>query len=115
MSNYRQAPRKVRLLADLVRGKTAAHAINLLANLPKRASEPMSKLIKSAVANAKMPATELYIAKIEVGGGVVFKRSMPRARGRASAIKKRTSHIRLSLDVKTPKAAAQSGPASGGK
>lgn len=109
LSNYRQAPRKVRLIADLVRGKTAAHALNLLANLPKRASDPMAKLIKSAVANAKVPATDLYISKIEVGGGVVFRRQMPRARGRASLIKKRTSHIRLSLEQKAnPKPQAPS-------
>jgi large subunit ribosomal protein L22 len=107
LSNYRQAPRKVRLLADLVRGKSADRALNLLANLPKRASEPMAKLIRSAVANAKAPATELYIAKIEVNGGIVFKRTMPRARGRASQILKRTSHVHLSLEQKVkPKSQA---------
>lgn len=107
LTNYRQAPRKVRLLADLVRGKSADRALNLLANLPKRASDPMAKLIKSAVANAKVPATDLYISKIEVNGGIVFKRHMPRARGRASAIKKRTSHITLAVaDKVAPKVAA---------
>lgn len=104
LSNYRQAPRKVRLLADLVRGKSADRALNLLANLPKRASEPMAKLIKSAVSSAKVPASELYIAKIEVNGGIVFKRHMPRARGRASAIRKKTSHVVLSLAQKAAKA-----------
>jgi large subunit ribosomal protein L22 len=104
LSNYRQAPRKVRLIADLVRGKSAPHALALLSHLPKRGSEPMSKLIKSAIANAKdVPAADLYIQKIEVNGGIVFKRSMPRARGRASQILKRTSHITLSLAKKTPK------------
>ncbi|MSR70791.1 50S ribosomal protein L22 [Candidatus Kaiserbacteria bacterium] len=103
LSNYRQAPRKVRLIADLVRGKSADHALALLSMLPKRGSEPMSKLIKSAVANAKTGATELYISKIEVNGGVVFKRMMPRARGKGAQIKKRTSHITLSLDKKLPK------------
>ncbi len=98
LSNYRQAPRKVRLIADLVRGKSAEHALSLLSMLPKRGSEPMQKLIKSAVSNAKdIPAAELYISKIEVNGGTVFKRSMPRARGRAFQILKRTSHITLSL------------------
>lgn len=106
LSNYRQAPRKVRLVADLVRGKTAQHALNLLANLPKRASDPMAKLIKSAVANAKVPANELYISKIEVGGGVVFRRMMPRARGRGAPIKKRTSHIKLALETRPAKKAA---------
>lgn len=100
LSNYRQAPRKVRLVADLVRGKTAANAISMLSMLPKRASEPMMKLIKSAVANAGVPATELYISSIAVNGGIVFKRSMPRARGRASQILKRTSHVTLSLSKK---------------
>jgi large subunit ribosomal protein L22 len=106
LSNYRQAPRKVRLIADLVRGKSAPHALALLSMLPKRGSEPMAKLIKSAVANAKdVAAGDLYISKIEVNGGVVLKRSMPRARGRAAQILKRTSHITLSLDKKAPKAA----------
>lgn len=100
LRNYRQAPRKVRLIADLVRGKSAARALALLSMLPKRGAEPMAKLIKSAVSNAKAEATELYIQKIEVNGGVVFKRQMPRARGRASLIKKKTSHITLSLSKK---------------
>jgi large subunit ribosomal protein L22 len=107
LSNYRQAPRKVRLVADLVRGKSAERALALLANLPKRASEPMQKLIKSALSNAQasgIPASELIIGTIQVNGGVVFKRSMPRARGRASAIRKKTSHITLSLSRKVAKA-----------
>ena len=107
LSNYRQAPRKVRLVADLVRGKSAEHALGLLSVLPKRASEPMIKLIKSAVANAGkqegLSAADLYISSIAVNGGVVFKRSMPRARGRASQILKRTSHITLALSKKAPK------------
>ncbi len=104
LSNYRQAPRKIRLIADLVRGKSAEHALAMLTMLPKRGSEPMAKLIKSAIANAKdVPASELYISKIEVNGGIVFKRSMPRARGRAAQILKRTSHITLSLAKKLPK------------
>lgn len=107
LSNYRQAPRKVRLIADLVRGKSATSALATLAMLPKRGSEPMAKLIKSAIANAKdVSANDLYIAKIEVNGGMVFKRSMPRARGRAFQILKRTSHITLSLAKKAPKKAA---------
>lgn len=97
LKNYRQAPRKVRLVADLVRGQSAEHALALLATLPKAASVPMLKLIKSAVANSGLPASELIISTIAVNGGIVFKRSMPRARGRASQILKRTSHITLAL------------------
>ena len=104
LSNYRQAPRKVRLVADLIRGKGAVHAINLLSVLPKRAGEPMKKLVQSAVANAKdVPAADLYISSIQVNGGMVFKRMMPRARGRGAQILKRTSHITLSLAKKAPK------------
>jgi len=115
LSNYRQAPRKVRLIADLVRGKSAERAIALLSMLPKRGAEPMLKLVKSAIANAKdVPASELYIEKIEVNGGIVFKRHMPRARGRASQILKRTSHITLALGRKAPKP-ARSGKAKAAK
>lgn len=107
LSNYRQSPRKVRLVADLIRGKSAQRALALLDTLPKRASEPMEKLLRSAIANAKgLAATELYISAIQVNGGVVFKRSMPRARGRASAIRKRTSHITLGLSQKPAKKVA---------
>ena len=98
LSNYRQAPRKVRLIADLVRGKSVQHALALLTMLPKRGSEPMSKLIRSAASNTKdVSAADLYISKIEVNGGMVFKRMMPRARGKGAQILKRTSHITLSL------------------
>lgn len=103
LSNYRQAPRKVRLLADLVRGKSASRALALLAVVPKRASEPMQKLIRSAIANASktgLTESELYISKIEVNGGAILKRSMPRARGRAFPIHKHTSHITLALSKK---------------
>ena len=106
LKNYRQAPRKVRLVADLVRGKSVDHALALLSTLPKRASEPMAKLISSALANSKgASASELYIEKIEVNGGIVFKRMMPRARGRASQILKRTSHVQVALGRKKAKAA----------
>jgi len=103
LSNYRQSPRKVRLIADLIRGKSAGRALALLSNLPKRGANPMATLLKSAVANAKMPATDLYISKIEVNGGIVFKRQMPRARGRASLIRKKTSSITLALTERPAK------------
>ena len=104
LKNYRQSPRKVRLVADLIRGKNAAHAIALLETLPKRVSGPLAKLVKAGVANAQMDANDLKISTIEVNEGVVLKRSMPRARGRASRILKRTSHITLGLTKKVAKA-----------
>jgi len=103
LKNYRQSPRKVRLLADLVRGKTAEHAINLLATLPKRGSEPMIKLIESAVANTKLASREVYISSIQVNSGIVFKRMMPRARGRSAPIRKKTSIITLGLEKRAAK------------
>ena len=104
LKNYRQAPRKVRLLADLVRGKSVERALAQLSVLPKRASEPMIKLIRPAAANAKdIPLSELYVSTVQVNGGVVFKRMMPRARGRGAQILKRTSHITLALSKKDPK------------
>lgn len=105
LSNYRQAPRKVRLVADLVRGKSAERALALLSVLPKRAGDPLAKLIKSAVSNAGVPASDLYISAIAVNGGMVFKRMMPRARGKGAPIRKKTSHITLSVSKKVQKQA----------
>lgn len=116
LSNYRQAPRKVRLVADLIRGKSAMDAISVLMTLPKRASLPMEKLVRSAIANAKQagesqPET-MVISKIEVNEGVVLKRMMPRARGRGAQILKRSSHINLTLSAP---AAASKKPAKATK
>ena len=100
VSNYRQAPRKVRLIANLVRGKDVKSALEILSNVQKRAAEPFAKLIKGAVSNAKeqgLPTENLKISKVQVDKGFTFKRYRPRARGRASKIDKHTSHIRLEL------------------
>ncbi len=103
LKNYRQSPRKVRLVADLVRGKKVNDALQSLTFVNKRASEPFSKLIRSAVANAKTEgkdATSLVIKKVVVDKGTVLKRFMPRARGSASRINKRNSHIMVELGTK---------------
>ena len=103
LKNYRQSPRKVRLVADLIKGKRVSEAFTQLKNLAKRASEPMDKLLASAVANAKQAGVnieELYVENVTVNEGIVMKRSMPRARGSASRINKRTSHIMLTLTEK---------------
>lgn len=100
LKNYRQSPRKVRLLADLVRGKQVSEALTQLQFIDKRAAEPFAKVIKSAVANAKQKgvATDtLLIEKVVVDEGMVLKRFMPRARGSASRINKRNSHITVEL------------------
>ncbi|MDD3694147.1 MAG: 50S ribosomal protein L22 [Candidatus Pacebacteria bacterium] len=104
LKNYRQSPRKVRLVADLVRGKKVDQALGELKFLPKRASHVMSKLINSAVANAehnfKVSSDQLIVKDISIDQGVTLKRYRPRARGVAKRINKRTSNIYLSLGVK---------------
>ncbi len=109
LKGYRQAPRKVRLLADLLRGKSAEAALRELDVTVKRATAPVRKLLLSALANAehnhKLGRENLYVKTITVDGGVVLKRGMPRARGTMNPIHKHTSHISLVLaerDVKVP-------------
>ncbi len=103
VSNYRQAPRKVRLIANLVRGKRVSDALEILKHTPKRAAEPFAKLIKSAVANAKEEGVSegsLKVGKVQVDKGFTFKRYRARARGRAARINKHTSHIKVELEGK---------------
>ncbi|MEI6660257.1 MAG: 50S ribosomal protein L22 [bacterium] len=106
LKNYRQSPRKVRLVASFLKGKRVAEAFTHLSSLPKRASGPIEKLLASAVANAKVAGIApegLVIESITVNKGIVLKRSMPRARGSASRINKRTSHVALTLANKSAK------------
>lgn len=103
LNNYRQSPRKVRLVTDMIRGKSVANALIALDALPKRASLPIAKLVRSAAANAKAKGSApetLFVSHITVDKGVVLKRSMPRARGSASRINKRSSKIMLALGEK---------------
>lgn len=100
LKNYRQSPRKVRLIANLVRGKKVEEALRTLSFVDKRASLPFSKVIRSAVANAKNEGRSietLKIAKVAVDKGVTSTRFMPRARGSASPIRRRSSHIIVEL------------------
>lgn len=104
LKNYRQSPRKVRLVADTVRGKKVDVALRDLAFVTKRATDPIAKLIMSAVANAKnnnsVSEDNLYIKEIQVNKGIVLKRIMPRARGSAARINKRSSHVSITLEEK---------------
>ena len=103
LSNYRQSPRKVRLLADLVRGKGVADALVTLSFLEKRAALPFKKALESAVANAVAQgkkSEDLIVGKVAVDKGTVTRRFMPRARGSASPINRRSSHIAIELSVK---------------
>lgn len=100
----RIAPRKVRLVADLVRGKAVDEAIAILRHTPRAASPVIEKVINSAVANAEhnfeMNSSNLYVAEIYVDEGPTLKRFQPRAQGRATRINKRTSHITVVLAEK---------------
>lgn len=103
LNNYRQSPRKVRLVAGLVRGKSVASAIAELDFLAKRAGLPMKKLLLSAVANAKNMGIEmenLIIKELRVDKGVTLKRMMPAAMGTGHRINKRTSHVMIALAEK---------------
>ena len=100
----RVSPRKVKILCDLIRGKDVKTASAYLMRTPKAASEPVLKLLRSAVANAEnnnaMDAEKLYVSTAVANPGPVLKRGMPRARGRYNRILKRTTHITIGVSEK---------------
>ncbi len=104
--NIRIAPRKIRKIVDSIRGLDVAKALNQLDFLPHKAALPVSKLVRSCIANAEhnfsAKADNLFIHTIMVNGGPVYKRFMPRSQGRAFGILKRTSEIKLVLAEKNP-------------
>ena len=104
LRNVRIAPRKVKVVCDLIRGKSAAEANAIMMNTPKAASELLVKLLKSAVANAEnnhnMDPEKLYVAEVSVSPGPIMKRIRPMSHGRAFRILKRTSHITIVLKEK---------------
>lgn len=99
--DVRVTPRKVRLVIDLVRGKSVKDALGILAITNKAAVTPVVKLIKSAAANAvnnfHMDADKLYISEIQASDGLKIKRYIPRAKGSASGIVKRNANIRITV------------------
>ncbi|WP_176768825.1 50S ribosomal protein L22 [Clostridia bacterium] len=100
-SYVRMSPRKVQIVLDLIRNQPADKAMAILKFTPKAATEPVMKVLKSAMANAEnnfnMDTTRLYVAYAHVAPGPILKRIQPRAQGRAYRINKRTSHITLVL------------------
>jgi large subunit ribosomal protein L22 len=102
LKNNRQAPRKVRLIADSVRGRNVEEALAVLSHTPNKAAPTLRKLILSAVANARqedvaVKESDLFIQTITVDKGLTYVRYMPRAFGRASPINRESSHIRVTL------------------
>ncbi|HXK34924.1 MAG TPA: 50S ribosomal protein L22 [Candidatus Paceibacterota bacterium] len=106
LTNYRQSPRKVRLITDLIKGKSVPEAENILSMLPKRGAEPVLKLLRSAAANAKQLGSDpknLFVENATVDQGIVLKRFRPRAFGRAYQILKKTSLVKVNLSEKKTK------------
>ena len=100
LSDYRQSPRKVRLVADTVRGKLVEDAIITLSFIPKRSALPLQKLLASALANAKnlsMSTEGLVVKEIRVDEGATLYRRRPRSKGMANPIRKRTSRVSVVL------------------
>lgn len=100
LKSYNQSPRKVRLVTDLVKGKKIPAALTALEFLPRRASEPVAKVIKSAAANAKAEGKnpdELVVKNIVVESAGMMKKYMPRAFGRAAPIRRRKSRVVVTL------------------
>ena len=104
LRNLRISPRKVQIVLDLIRNKPADLAMAILQNTPKAASEPVAKLLKSAMANAEnnhnMDKNNLYVSECFVCPGPIMKRIRPRAQGRAYRVLKRTSHITMVVSEK---------------
>ena len=100
----RMSPRKARIVVDLIRGKSVAQAQAILMATPKAASPLLSKLVKSAAANAEnnfsMDPAKLYVSEVYATPGPILKRIMPRAQGRAYRINKRTSHVTIAVAEK---------------
>lgn len=102
LNNLRTSPRKVRLVTNSIVGMNAGAAIVQLKHVVKKTSEPVEKLLKSALANAEnnfgLDKDNLFVSSILVGEGAKLKRWLPRAQGRATLLLKRTSHIKLELE-----------------
>lgn len=104
LKNYRQAPRKTRLVTTLIMGKSVERALVELNNLVKRGALPVKKVLENAVNNAIKNGGKnrenLFVKEARVDDGLIMKRMMPRARGQGKPIMKRTSHIMITLGEK---------------
>ncbi len=98
----RVSPRKVRLVVDQIRGKEVEAALNILKFTPKRSATIVTKVLRTAIANAEttqsVDVDRLYVKRVTVDGGGMWKRFMPRAQGRATRIRKRLSHVTIVID-----------------
>lgn len=109
LRSARISPQKARLVADLIRGRGAGEALEILSFLPKKTAPMIKRLVESAMANAEHAAGRasrqldidgLYVKTIFVDQGAMLRRFRPRAQGRATPIQKKTAHITVVLDVR---------------
>ena len=103
LRRFRQSPRKVRMVADMIRGLQVAEALSILNLQPRKAARMLSKVLRSAVANAttndKADADALVVTKVNIDPGPTEKRWLARSMGRANRINRRTSHVTIVVDV----------------
>ena len=103
LRRFRQSPRKVRMVADMIRGRKVDEALSILKFQPRKAARMLSKVLTSAIANAteneKADSDKLVVTKVFIDGGPVTKRWMARSMGRANRINARTSHVTIVVDV----------------
>jgi len=103
LKRFRESPRKVRMVANMIRGRTVDDAMSILKLQQRKAAKMLSKVLGSAIANAteneKADADKLVVTNVSVDGGPVTKRWMPRSMGRANRINSRTSHVTITVDV----------------
>lgn len=105
LNNYRQSPRKVRLVADTIKGKPVDQARVSLQFVVKRGAAPLLKLLDSAIANAKSQnlSEQLFVKEVTVNGGAILYRQLPMSRGRAFPMRKRTSLVKITVAEGTGK------------
>jgi large subunit ribosomal protein L22 len=103
LKGFRESPRRVRMVADMIRGKKAADALSILRFQQRKAAKMLTKVLNSAIANAseneEADADNLVVTRVDIDGGPVQKRWLPRSMGRANRLNKRTSHVTVVVDA----------------
>ena len=109
LNNCPTSPRKMRLIADLIRGMKVEHALHILKNAPQQSSERLRKLLLSAIANwqaknegVRLEDSDLYVKEIQVDSGRMLKRLLTAPQGRAHRIRKRSNHVTIFVDSRNP-------------
>lgn len=103
LRNFRESPRRVRMVAGMIRGRSVADALAILTLQQRKAAKMLSKVVRSAVANAteneKADADKLVVTSVAIDGGTIQKRWLPRSMGRANRLNRRTSHVTVVVDL----------------